>query len=130
MRAADVPKANDQVQHQAIGIGPRIECFRYYARIWVESASHLVGRFDYLKASGRAEAQKVRDLVDAWFADYPTANQAEMRRRLRSRDDTLHRSAQFELFLHVRWRSRVELALSQQQWPGNLPTGKSTQSSK
>ena len=66
-----------------------------------EPASHVVGAFDYLNVSARLEAQRVRDLVDLWLADYPIANQPEMIRRLRSRDDTLHRSAHFELFLHA-----------------------------
>lgn len=39
-------------------------------------------------------------MVQAWIERYPAENQPEMVRRLRSRDDTLHRSAFFELFLH------------------------------
>ena len=80
--------------------------FDVMPRAGVEPASHLVGRFDYLNASARGEAQHVRNLLDAWFADYPEANQDEMRRRLRSRDDTLHRSAHFELFLHALLRQQ------------------------
>ena len=66
-----------------------------------EPASHLIGRFDYLNASGRPEATAVRGLIDAWLGDYPAANRPEMIRRLRSRDDVLHRSALFELMLHA-----------------------------
>lgn len=66
----------------------------------IEPASHLISRFDYLNASGRQAAQDVRDVVDHMFARYPAAHADEMRRRLRSRDDTLHQSAFFELMLH------------------------------
>lgn len=66
-----------------------------------EPASHLIGQFDYLNASGRSEAAAVRELVDAWLAVYPAANRPEMIRRLRSCDDVLHRSAMFELMLHA-----------------------------
>lgn len=65
-----------------------------------EPASHLVGQFDYLNSSGRVEAAAVRELIDSWLARYPAANLPDMIRRLRSRDDILHRSAFFELLLH------------------------------
>ena len=66
-----------------------------------EPASHLIGQFDYLNASGRAEAAAVRALIDEWLADYSAAERPEMIRRLRSRHDVLHRSALFELMLHA-----------------------------
>jgi len=66
----------------------------------MEPAGHLVSRFDYLNASARPEAQRVRDTVDAFFAKYPATHADEMRNRLRSRDETLHQSALFELALH------------------------------
>lgn len=66
-----------------------------------DPASHLIGQFDYLNASGRPEAAAVRALIDGWLADYPAAERPEMIRRLRSRDDMLHRSALFELMLHA-----------------------------
>jgi hypothetical protein len=42
----------------------------------------------------------VRAKVDELLNNYPELNQPEMIRRLRSRDDTLHLSAAFELILH------------------------------
>jgi len=64
-------------------------------------ASQLIGAFDYLNASGRPEAAAVRALVDQWLAEYPAPNRPALIRRLRSRDDVLHRSAFFELLLHA-----------------------------
>lgn len=69
-------------------------------RAQVLPANHLISRFDYLNESGRQAAQQVRDQVERMFARYPAEHADEMRRRLRSRDDTLHQSAFFELTLH------------------------------
>lgn len=78
-----------------------ITAFDDLAREGQEPASHLIGHFDYLNASGRPEAAAVRTLVDQWLADYPTAHRPDMVSRLRSRDDILHRSSLFELMLHA-----------------------------
>lgn len=66
-----------------------------------DPASHLIGQFDYLNASGRREAAAVRGLIDAWIVNYPAAHRPDLIRRLRSRDDVSHRSALFELMLHA-----------------------------
>ncbi len=78
-----------------------VTAFNDIARDGQEPASHLIGAFDYLNASGRPEAAAVRALIDQWLAAYPAPNRPEMIRRLRSRDDVLHRSAFFELLLHA-----------------------------
>lgn len=44
------------------------------ARDGQEPASHLIGAFDYLNASGRPEAAAVRTLIDQWLAEYPVPN--------------------------------------------------------
>lgn len=64
-------------------------------------ANHLVSQFDYLNNSGRPEAVAIRDLIDTWLTNYPTQNRPDMIQRLRSREDTLHLSAFFELILHA-----------------------------
>lgn len=69
-------------------------------RTEVLPANHLISKFDYLNGSGRRAAQQVRDHVERMFAHYPATHADEMCRRLRSRDDTLHQSAFFELTLH------------------------------
>ena len=78
-----------------------ITAFDNIERDGQEPASHLIGQFDYLNASGRPEAAAVRRLVDGWLANYPATKRPEMTQRLRSRDDVLHRSALFELMLHA-----------------------------
>lgn len=66
-----------------------------------EPADHLVGRFDYLNASGRPKAAMVRALIDQWLADHPATHRSDLIHRLRSRHDTSQRSATFELMLHA-----------------------------
>jgi hypothetical protein len=69
-------------------------------RTAAEPASHLVGLFDYLNASARREAVRVRATLEAMLEHYPEDHRAELVRRLRSRDDRLHRSSVFELVMH------------------------------
>lgn len=57
-------------------------------------------QFAYLNRSGRAEATRVREKLDAWFAAYPEAHRDALVGRFRSAIDDLHRSAFFELFLY------------------------------
>ena len=56
--------------------------------------------FTYLNQSGREDVARVREVLERFFQDYPSAHQAEIRRRFRSTDDIQHKSAFFELFLH------------------------------
>jgi hypothetical protein len=57
-------------------------------------------QFAYLNLSARTEAARVREKVDAWFADYPEKNRDELIARFRSAIDDQHHSAFFELFLY------------------------------
>jgi hypothetical protein len=66
----------------------------------IEPASQLVSRGDYLNASARPEAARVRALVDACASRYPEQHRAELVRRIRSRDDCLHQASTLELILH------------------------------
>lgn len=56
--------------------------------------------FAYLNRSGRAEAARVRQLVNAWFAHYPATHRHALVARFRSTIDDQHKSAFFELFVH------------------------------
>jgi len=69
-------------------------------RVGDEPASHLISRADYLNLSARPEAARVRALVDNLLDHYPTKDQDALIRRIRSRDDSRHRSGWFELLLH------------------------------
>jgi hypothetical protein len=57
-------------------------------------------QFAYLNRSGRPEAARVREKVDAWFAAYPETHRGALIARFRSVIDDQHRSAFFELFLY------------------------------
>jgi hypothetical protein len=57
-------------------------------------------RFSYLNKSSRAEAERVRNLVDEWIGEYPATHRDALVARLRSDIDDQHQSAFFELFLH------------------------------
>jgi len=68
--------------------------------------------FRYLNRSARAEADRVRQVLEEWLSHYPQSEQAELQARLRSEDDPQHRSAFFELCLHellLRLGCRVEV---------------------
>lgn len=56
--------------------------------------------FDYLNRSARLECQRIRDLLEQWFEDFPSEVQDDLRARFRSEDDRQHLSAFFELYLH------------------------------
>jgi hypothetical protein len=63
-------------------------------------------RFSYLNKSSRAEAERVRELVDEWIKEYPASHREALVARLRSDIDDHHQSAFFELFLHHFLRAR------------------------
>jgi hypothetical protein len=61
---------------------------------------HLISQFDYLNESSRAEAEKVRTVVDEFYSRCPSEHRTALRNRLRSIDDIAHHGAFFELALH------------------------------
>ena len=56
--------------------------------------------FGYLSRSTRAEAAKVRSLIEDWVSRYPERDRPALVARLRSKIDDAHQSAFFELALH------------------------------
>jgi hypothetical protein len=56
--------------------------------------------FQILNRSARAEAGRVRDNLEEWFARYPDSDKLRLQTSLRSDIDAQHRAAVFELFLH------------------------------
>lgn len=56
--------------------------------------------FDYYNTSGRPSVAALRDLLESWFEQYPDPWKPELRERFRSRTDSQHQSAFFELYLH------------------------------
>lgn len=63
-------------------------------------ATGIISAFDYLNASAREEAGKVRGVVEQYFARYPEPDRNALRGRLRSKIDIHHHAAMFELLLH------------------------------
>lgn len=77
-----------------------------------DPASHSEPKSSYLNRSARPAFRAIRTVLEDWFSRYPEAHRKDFYGRLRSSDDTQHRSAFFELFLHellVRLRCRVEI---------------------
>lgn len=66
----------------------------------VEPSGHLISRADYLNASARPEAARVRAQIDAMLLRYPEAHRDALIRRIRSPNDDRHRSAVLELAVH------------------------------
>jgi hypothetical protein len=58
-------------------------------------------QFGYLNRSNRDEAEKVRELIEAWLEAYPAEHRKSLVGRLRSQTDEEHVSAVFELLLHA-----------------------------
>jgi hypothetical protein len=64
------------------------------------SANYSKSRFDYLNRSARPESERVRNLLEEWFAHIPSEVQLKLWSDFRSKDDRQHTSAFFELYLH------------------------------
>lgn len=63
-------------------------------------ANYAEPDFPYLNRSARQDVTKIRDVLDDWFSRYPSIGKKDLRGRFRSKINTQHRSAFFELFLH------------------------------
>ena len=63
-------------------------------------ASYSEPKFGYLNRSGRPTFLAIRPVLEDWFSRYPEPHRNDLRGRFRSSDNTQHRSAFFELFIH------------------------------
>jgi len=63
-------------------------------------AAHGDGRFMFLDRVSGPYWDQVRDLIESWFSRLCPDAQADVRGRLRSKDDRQFRGAFFELYLH------------------------------
>jgi hypothetical protein len=57
--------------------------------------------FEYTNRSARLEAIKIREVIEAWFDEFPQADRPVLRTRLRSSANKEHFAAFFELYLFV-----------------------------
>lgn len=62
---------------------------------------HTEPLYEYLNCSARPSMERVRNLLEDWFSNYPSDAQNELRTRFRASDDIQHRSAFFEIYLHA-----------------------------
>jgi hypothetical protein len=56
--------------------------------------------FNYLNRCASSECEEIRNLLERWFRNFPSESQNELRTRFRSKDDSLHLGAFFELYLY------------------------------
>ena len=63
-------------------------------------AFRVESQFRFLNRAGRRDFGVVRGELESWFREYPAAARKSFRGQFRSRIDSQHRSAFFELFLH------------------------------
>jgi hypothetical protein len=58
------------------------------------------GSFAFLNASAQPAFANVREVLESWFANYPSGQESDLRARFRSADEFNHCASFFELFLH------------------------------
>jgi hypothetical protein len=68
-------------------------------RTYTGPADYAEESFSFFNRSAREEVGRVRDLIEAWVADYPAAERSEIVMRLRE-DSGNFQSAFFELYVH------------------------------
>ena len=77
-----------------------------------ESAQYAEPLFAYLNRTARVEFDRIRRELEEWFSRYPDSGRVELRGRFRSRIDSQHQAAFFELFLHeLLFRLRCQATL-------------------
>ena len=70
-------------------------------------APNNLSRFEWMNECAEIYAESVRAQIEAMFATYPADDQASLAARIRSSDDSEHRSAILELILHE-WMIRQD----------------------
>lgn len=56
--------------------------------------------YSYINRSGRPPLSRVRELLESWYSHYPKKHIKDLKARFTSSDDTQHKGAFFELYLH------------------------------
>jgi hypothetical protein len=57
--------------------------------------------FDFLNRSDHHDTQRIRDLLESWFAEYSSEARLDLAQRFRSPMRAQHQAAFFELFVHA-----------------------------
>src|SRR5947209_17160443 len=66
----------------------------------LRSAKESEPRFDYYNQSARPSIVVFRGILERWFERYPDQEKSGLRGRFRSSNDSQHKSAFFELYIH------------------------------
>lgn len=74
--------------------------FDSFERIDGSPATFEEDSFAFLNRARGPVWERIRDVLDQWFADYPPGHAADIRARFRSRRPGQHPSAWWELYLH------------------------------
>jgi len=80
--------------------------------IGVRPKNYLEPTFDYYNRTARKDIQKIKAVLEMWFASYPEDGQADLKARFRARTESQHQAAFSELWVHEVLRQlecRVEL---------------------
>lgn len=77
-----------------------MQVFDTIERTRVGPALNNISRFDWMNECAEPYAEAVRTQIEAMFAIYPADDQSSLAARIRSSDDSEHRSAILELILH------------------------------
>lgn len=110
-----------------------IPLFSDIQRVDTGPARYSESRFSYLDRSARPAFERIRQLLDRWYANFPAAEQAQLRNRVQSGDDHQFLAAVFELYIHeilLRTSHRVEIhrkgtAAKQPDFSATAPDGTS-----
>lgn len=77
-----------------------IKLFDEMNRDYIGPALYNEPKFNYLNRSARSECEKICNLLEQWFKNFPSEVQDELRTRFRSKDNRQHLSAFFEIYLY------------------------------
>jgi len=77
-----------------------IKLFDDLSRTYEFPSGYSEPSFQYLNRSANEPICKIREVLEDWFSRYPEDHQVDLRRRFRSRKESSHSSALFELWLH------------------------------
>ena len=78
-----------------------MKLFDTFERTNSKPADYSEKQFKFLNRSARKRDARIRELLEEWFAEYPTDDQHELKRRFESINAQSYESAFFELSLHA-----------------------------
>jgi hypothetical protein len=78
--------------------------FDEFARTDPSPASDTEDPFHFMNRVARPPWDRVRELVNEWFAEYPEASKADLRSRFQDADPGQHYGAWFELYVYKLFR--------------------------